>query len=305
MGSDFDEGSFKKARSFLMVFSTMLLALWYFNAEMGSLSVLGNSIKFTANTEDLWLILAVANCYFCCRYVQHLPKDWRKPGKDLEALFNSTLCRTTEILYRRKLHAAAWEDFSKDHAISGVTDFKIKPSGSRHYARDESSGFFLSSQPEQKVDFRLPSTWIESNGSKCSSEGFGLVVDPARAVIIYSRVSSFIKGLFLSPWFTEHLFPLIYATCAVIVGLWSWHTVHPSMPAATPTSNEEVYQLTVPANPQMFECLSSAMQSERSVLSIACVHINDVAAPPTPFSLENLAENIKVKQIAASEPRRD
>lgn len=291
MGSDFDEGSFKKARSFLMVFSTTLLVLWYFKAEMGSLSILGNSIKFTANTRDLWLVLAVANCYFCCRYVQHLPKDWSKPGKDLEALFDSTLCRTTEVLYKRKLHAAAWEDFIKDNDISGVTDFKIKPSGSRYYARDESSGYFISPQPEQKVDFRLPSTWTEPNGSQCSSDGFGLVVNPARAVIIYCRVSSFIKGLFLSPWFTEHLFPMIYAACAVLVGLWSWYTAPPPMPRATPNDNGELYRSTAPANPQMFECLSSAIQSKRSTLSAACVHINDVT-PPTPSSIENPAQHI-------------
>ena len=60
MGSDFDDGSFKKSRSFLLVFSSLILVLWYFKAEMASLSILGNTIKFTANTDNIWLVLAVA-----------------------------------------------------------------------------------------------------------------------------------------------------------------------------------------------------------------------------------------------------
>ncbi len=280
MGSDFDEGSFKKARSFLMVFSTMLLVLWYFKAEMSTLSLLGNSIKFTANTHNLWLVLAVANIYFFCRYIQHLPEDWRKPGKDFEALFDSTLCRVTQILCLRMLRVAAWENFKKDHDVSGVTDFKVKPSGSRYYSR-ESSGHFMFPRAEMKVDFRLPSTWTSSNGSPCASEGFGFVVEPPKVVVLYARMSSFIKGVVLAPWFTEHLFPMLYAACAIAVGLWSWHTVDaPSVEAPL------AVQASMHANPHVFGCMSESIQTKHSVLSVACVPGVDVASPNLPMVLK-------------------
>ncbi|CAG8865299.1 hypothetical protein PS627_01205 [Pseudomonas fluorescens] len=222
MGPDFDDGSFKKARSFLLVFSTMLLILWYFKAEMSTLSVLGNSIKFTANAEDLWLVLSVADGYFFCRYIQHLPKDWLKPGERFEDLFESTFCKVTTVLYMGKLKAEAWADFKDDHDVAGVTKFRIQPSGSRYRSRDTSSGDFMFPTPEMKVDFSLPSTWISSSGGECSSTGFGTIITPHKAVVIYSRAISFTKGLFLTPWFTEHLFPMLYAVCAISVGLWSW-----------------------------------------------------------------------------------
>lgn len=281
MGSDFDEGSFKKARSFLMVFSTMLLVLWYFEAEMSTLSLLGNSIKFTANTHNLWLVLALANLYFFCRYIQHLPEDWRKPGRDFEALFDSTLCRVTQILCRRMLRVAAWENFKKDYDVSGVTDFKVKPSGSRYHARDPRSGHFMFPQAEMKVDFSLPSTWISSNGSPCSSEGFGFVVEPPKVVVYYSRVSSFVKGVVLAPWFTEHLFPMLYAACAIGIGFWSWHTVDaPSVEAPL------AVQASIQANPQAIRCMSESIQAKHSVLSVACVPRTDAASPNLPLVLK-------------------
>ena len=264
MGSDFDEGSFKKARSFLMVFSTMLLVLWYFEAEMSTLSLLGNSIKFTANTHNLWFVLPAANLYFFCRYIQHLPPGWRKPGKNFEEFFDSTFCGVTKLVYRRKLYAHAWEHFRTDHSVDGVTKFKVKPSGSRHKERYEAHGFFPSLRPEMKVDFSLPYTWIEKD-RLLSSTGSGTVVTPHRVVVDYSRVSSCIKVVFLAPWFTEHLFPMLYGLCAVGVGFWSWHTVDVSAPVASQL------QASMQANPRSIRCISESIQAKHSVISVACI----------------------------------
>jgi len=287
MGSDFDEGSFKKARSFLMVFSTMLLVLWYFKAEMTTLSLLGNSVKFTANTHNLWLVLAAANLYFFCRYIQHLPRDWRKPGKAFDAIFDSTLCRVTQLLYKRRLRAIAWDDFKSDHDIRGIRNFKVKPNGSRHYSRDSRTGEMFP-RPEMKVEFSLPSTWISSNNSECSSTGAGTLVTPARPVILYARVSSFIKGLLLAPWFTEHLFPMLYAIFAITVGLLTWYTVHPTTSEIKHPYNERAYQVTALGKPQVFECLSAAMESKHSVLSVACASFIDVAESSHPLVLDQV-----------------
>lgn len=264
MESDFDEGSFKKARSFLMVFSTMLLVLWYFEAEMSTLSLLGNSIKFTANTHNLWFVLAAANFYFFCRYIQHLPPDWRKPGKSLEEFFDSTFCKVTKLVYRKELYAHAWEHLISDHPADGVTKFKVKPSGSRHKERFEAEGFFSSLRTEMKVDFSLPYTWMEKD-QLLSTTGIGTTVTPHRVVVGYSRVSSYIKVVFLAPWFTEHLFPMFYALCAVGVAFWNWHTVDISIPVASQL------QASLQANPQAIRCISESIQAKHSVLSVACI----------------------------------
>ncbi|WP_421534523.1 hypothetical protein [Pseudomonas marginalis] len=135
MGSDFDDGSFKKSRSFLLVFSSLILVLWYFKAEMASLSILGNTIKFTANTDNIWLVLAVAAVYFFFRYVQHLPPEWSKPSEQVNGIFTQTLIALSSRLYRQKNRAVARARLDEDADHSGVVDFKIKPEG-RLYFRE-------------------------------------------------------------------------------------------------------------------------------------------------------------------------
>ena len=281
MGSDFDEGSFKKARSFLMVFSTMLLVLWYFKAEMSTLSLLGNSIKFTANTHNLWLVLAVANIYFFCRYIQHLPEDWRKPGKDIDNLYQNTLCGITSILYRKKLYAVAWKDFSKDHDASRASRFKVKYQPYLYRSREQNTGFFDAPISNREVEFNLPYTWLSDRGGSCESTGINITLKPHSLVVLYARVSSFIKGGVLAPWFTEHLFPMLYAACAIAVGLWSWHTV-----AAPSVEAPLAVQASMHANPHVFGCMSESIQAKQSVLSVACVPGADVASPNLPMVLK-------------------
>lgn len=220
MGSDFDEGSFKKARSFLMVFSTMLLVLWYFKAEMSTLSLLGNSVKFTANTHNLWLVLAVANLYFFCRYVQHLPNGWDKPTSDFDTLYHATLCRVTKRLYRKQIFAAAWNDFKGDHNVAGVSDFRVKPLGYLLNARNQVTEEFDFSPKQARVIFQMPTTWVDADAGRCESTGVSTVIAPHTVIVVVSRAISFVKGLYLTPWFTEHLFPMLYALCSLCRCSW-------------------------------------------------------------------------------------
>ncbi|MQG91323.1 hypothetical protein [Pseudomonas sp. MN1F] len=285
MGSDFDEGSFKKARSFLMVFSTMLLALWYFKAEMNTLSLLGNSIKFTANTHNLWLVLAVANIYFFCRYIQHLPEDWRKPGKDFEDLFNQTLCRVARFYYSRELHRIAWKDFMKGHDISGITGFKTRATGSPYRDKPKRDGWRMLLPRGVIIEFSLPIEWTSESGSKAGRNGTRALIDPSLILVAYSRGVSFIKGVILAPWFTEHLFPMLYAACAIVVGFWSWQTADVP-PVDAPSSVAHPVQASIQANPRAIRCMSESIQAKHSVLSVACVPGADVASPALPLVLK-------------------
>lgn len=73
MSSDFDEGSFPKARGWLLAFSSSLIALWFFGADLTSVSVLGTKIEFTRNTEHVWLVALAINAYLLLRFYQHQP----------------------------------------------------------------------------------------------------------------------------------------------------------------------------------------------------------------------------------------
>ncbi|WP_367863271.1 hypothetical protein [Pseudomonas guariconensis] len=73
MTADFDEGSFPKARGWLLAFSSSLIALWFFGADLTSVSVLGTKMEFTRNTEHIWLVALAINAYLLLRFYQHQP----------------------------------------------------------------------------------------------------------------------------------------------------------------------------------------------------------------------------------------
>jgi hypothetical protein len=73
VSSDFDEGSFPKARGWLLAFSSVLIALWFFDADLTSVSLLGTKIEFRRNTEHIWLIALAINFYLMLRFNQHQP----------------------------------------------------------------------------------------------------------------------------------------------------------------------------------------------------------------------------------------
>lgn len=222
MGSDFDEGSFKKARSFLLAFSSLLLVLWYFQAEMSTISILGNSIKFTANTENAWLIISIANAYFFFRFVQHLPPGWMDQGEVATKLYEKTLISTTQTLYRRINIRSAMEHFESDPDHRTSKNIKIHPTGYMDYYASTGSSTAIDGRRTNVILFALRCTYKADNGMFCTINGYQNRVDPHRLIVFYSRIVGFIKSLFLSPWFTEHVFPLAYALVATGAGLVRW-----------------------------------------------------------------------------------
>lgn len=73
MSSDFDEGSFPKARGWLLAFSSLVIALWFFGADLKAVSLLGTQIEFKRNTEHVWFIAFAINAYLLLRFYQQRP----------------------------------------------------------------------------------------------------------------------------------------------------------------------------------------------------------------------------------------
>lgn len=223
MGSDFDEGSFKKARSFLLAFSSLLLVLWYFKAEMSTLSILGNSIKFTANTENVWLVLSIVNAYFFFRFIQHLPPKWSDQGETATKLYERNLIRATQALYRSANIRSAMEHFDADPEHRTSKDIKIHPTGYMNYQVSQGPTGAMDGDPKSSVvQFTLRCTYKSENGYLCTVDGYLNRVEPHRMIILYSRIAGFTQSIFLSPWFTEHVFPMLYALTATAMSVWRW-----------------------------------------------------------------------------------
>lgn len=73
MNPGFDEGDFKKARGMLLSFSSLLIALWFFGADLKTVSVLGTKVAFTQNLQHVWLVAFLADAYLMLRFYQHAP----------------------------------------------------------------------------------------------------------------------------------------------------------------------------------------------------------------------------------------
>lgn len=118
MNAGFDEGDFKKARGMLLSFSSVLIALWFFGADLKSVSVLGTTISFTQNTQHVWLVALAANSYFLLRFYQHSPGANYSDNKIYKATLDSFLIKSMRRLKKAKIK----EDFFNNLALLGAQE---------------------------------------------------------------------------------------------------------------------------------------------------------------------------------------
>ncbi|MGX1179952.1 hypothetical protein AB7M31_003020 [Pseudomonas sp. IAP-CY TE4608] len=215
MGPDVDEGSFKKTRSFLLVFSGLLVAVWYFDAKMESISLLGNAVRFGDNVAHLWVVWTIILLYLFGRYVQHLPENWRVLDGKMCEFYANDLIRLTyrsnreQVLVkcREKFEASEYASVPERYApvsegatVGKVTDFQLFKAIDVSYVRFGYSFRcgMINSPIDDFIDFRV-STWVKRR----------------------ARLSALIKGGLLTPFFTEYIFPICFAFLALLVTLWS------------------------------------------------------------------------------------
>jgi hypothetical protein len=112
-------------------------------------------------------------------------------------------------------------DENPEHRTS--KDIKVYPIGCMDYQVSRGPTGDMDGDPKSSlVRFSLRCTYKAENGNLCTVDGYLNQVTPHNLITFYSRVVGFIKSLFVSPWFTEHVFPMLYAVAAIGVGLWRW-----------------------------------------------------------------------------------
>ncbi|MBI6899563.1 hypothetical protein JET64_22390 [Pseudomonas putida] len=115
MSADFDEGSFPKARGWLLAFSSLLIALWFFGADLKSVSVLGTKINFTRNTEHVWLVALVIVAYLLLRFYQHQPNISYSGWKEYKQYYSSFMLSFMWWLSERSIE----KEFLESGEVSG------------------------------------------------------------------------------------------------------------------------------------------------------------------------------------------
>ncbi|WP_219273314.1 hypothetical protein [Pseudomonas sp. Xaverov 83] len=224
-----DEGDFKKARGFLLTYSALVLALWYFGADLTEFKLMGNDIKLHQRTESVWLVLAALNAYFWFRFVQHIPSGSFRFDRPMNHLYDRAL-----------ITAAIWtKHFELKRCVERVRVPNEEVKFNRGYAELTCYDRLKQDrreQPESEIQLhdysRAKRTEIKVSGHYRYTDGGAWVRSghyvrleayvPSAPVTWTVKVYSTIKGAFVTPWFTDHIAPLVFGLISTGFALWKW-----------------------------------------------------------------------------------
>jgi len=232
MGSD-DEGDIKKARGFLLTYSAGVLALLFFGAELSELSLLGNKITLHDHKEHAWLIVAGLNVYFWFRYYQRLPDAGRYFDGPMNDLYDSALQWFAVKLTRRQQLTAIREAFDakksggKLRLHSGRADILC------HDQLAEDERLHGDEAPELhqvgravRTKMRIVASYSHhldgSPGMVVSSSVQCPEYTPPLLIAWGAKLFAFVKGAFITPWFTDHIAPLVLGAVSITCALSKW-----------------------------------------------------------------------------------
>lgn len=228
-----DEGDFKKARGFLLTYSALVLALWYFGADLTQFKLMGNEIMLHQRTESVWFVLALVNAYFWFRCYQRVPRLGLYFDGPMNDLYDISLVWTALKLKRRALRNCAAKEFMLKHdpdekmkvtSFFGVTTARGSlEEDQRHHGNEAaelhqvSRKFRTTMHLSAGYAYTDKGTWIpfSTNASYGDYSPSAIVTWPVKAFAI-------IRGAFVTPWFTDHVMPLALGAISTGFALWKW-----------------------------------------------------------------------------------
>lgn len=228
-----DEGDFKKARGFLLTYSALVLALWYFGADLTQFKLMGNEIKLHQRIESVWLVLAGLNVYFWFRFYQHIPRGGLYFDERMNDIYDEALAWAATKLTRGAIKRRVAEEFAR-RRNHGEKITRIQYHGqavARSALEDEASiqGEDVPRLHQVSRKFRttvyLSATY--SHTLKLNVVQFPLPVnygnyEPSAAVTYPAKAFAIFRGAFVTPWFTDHIAPLVLGGISTGFALWKW-----------------------------------------------------------------------------------
>ncbi|PMV27280.1 MULTISPECIES: hypothetical protein [unclassified Pseudomonas] len=230
-----DEGDFKKARGFLLMYSALVLALWYFGADLTQFKLMGNEIKLQHRIESVWLVLALLNMYFWFRCYQRLPTLGLCFDKSMNDLYDTSLIWSATHLKRRALYKSMYANFAKEYDSVGTITFgkpqvklrayftltitKAKngnPIQIHQLSRTERTTMELRLQYDRKT---------ADHWSKDAGSGF-VLYSPSPWTTLPIKAFTIARGAFITPWFTDYFAPLALGGFSIICALCKWYTIN-------------------------------------------------------------------------------
>lgn len=230
-----DDTDFNKARGFLLTYSGIVLALWFFGAKLTEFKLMGTEIHLEHRTNSVWMVLGWLNVYFWFRCYQRLPEGALRFDDRMHEILDKTLENIGRVLFYRKAFALAEEQISKWTEPSSPTKLlRIHLDAKFSYlqemeARAKHPGFTPKTRRDYGYPFRSKMlfriTTITSNGGG-GAGGWSNEVNLAGWQYRLAILHSFMKGVFVHSWFTDHVAPLLAGILSTSVAFYLWWQVN-------------------------------------------------------------------------------
>ncbi|VVN63688.1 hypothetical protein PS687_04867 [Pseudomonas fluorescens] len=229
-----DEGDFKKARGFLLTYSALVLALWYFGADLTQFKLMGNEVQLHQRTNSTWLVLAVVNLYFWFRCYQRVPRLGLYFDEPMNDLYDKALVWVSMKLKlkRQDLLREAKEHFAKNNEASRTMhsySFDAEATARRDLNEDQRRNgdeapelHQISRTSRVRVKLHLAYAVRENGEPTPLTGGARIDLEPILPITWLAKTFTIVRGAFITPWFTDHIAPLVLGGISTVLALWKW-----------------------------------------------------------------------------------
>lgn len=238
---DTDTPDFKKARSYLIGFSSVVLLLWYFGADLSAFKLLGNEIKLKENVQNVWMVLAGINAYLWVRLYQRTPEGSFRFDIAMHDLYEKTLIDVMKRLQKKQMRTHVLEQIeqSPDTVEGEVKLVGFTPKGKMTYlTRPTPPGreapdrlTVIRSMPpayRNEINYGFYIRYTVGSSEHHQQGGQGFVTSPSNWVARLVKWYVFARGAIVSPWFFDHVTPFLLGSASIGAALFKWYQInHP------------------------------------------------------------------------------
>lgn len=237
-----DEGDFKKARGFLLTYSCLVVALWFFKAELTQFNLMGVSLTLAHHKESIWMVLALLNAYFWFRFYQRLPPNALYFDEPMHDLYDSALVWLGSKWKRRALIRLAKQKFDAFGtpleqfmvcSIHGEATGRSSLAEEQRHQGDEAPDLHqVSREYRTQMYVQVGYNYTEQGKWLPMPYFEGFHYRPSIVITWTAKTFVFVKGAFVTPWFTDYVAPLVLGGLSIAIALWKWWEVNFSLVAA-------------------------------------------------------------------------
>ncbi|QHW08376.1 hypothetical protein [Pseudomonas putida] len=238
--NDIDSPDFSKARGLLIGFSSIALVLWFYGIDLTTIKFLGLEITPKRNASHSWGLMAAVNLYLVFRFYQRIPDNTRRFDERMDKIYDAALGWVALILYRlelkregRRLLSETYPDekFEKIETLSlewTVTCHdKLAEDESRSGPEDHTPSIHELTR-EYRTSVVVTGFFMghnEPNLDMCTR--YAHLTKTMPAIITWGcKAFAVVRGMCVTPWFTDNWLPLALGGFAVAIALLRWATIN-------------------------------------------------------------------------------